>query len=503
MKRSSGILMPISSLPSPYGIGTFGEAAYAFADFLHAAGQGYWQMLPLGPTSFGDSPYQSFSTYAGNPYYIDLDLLMEDGLLTKEEVNDVDWGEDPRRVDYGKLYENRFSVLEKAKHRGWQRDKAEVDAFAEKNAHWLPDYALFMACKRHFGMKAWSEWPDEKLRLRDRETLEAYRAALREDMELFIYIQYLFFRQWESLRDYIHSLGIQIIGDVPIYVAMDSADVWAEPEFFQLDEQCVPTAVSGVPPDYFSADGQLWGNPLYRWDRMEADGFGWWIRRIDAAQQAYDVIRIDHFRGFDEYWSVPYGDTTAKNGKWCKGPGMALVGVLSNWFYRLSFIAEDLCAPSEGVQQLLQDSCWPGMRVLEFAFDPRGGSSYLPHAYVENCICYTGTHDNAPLKLWQQEGEAEEVAFAEEYLGLDDAENFHWGVIRGGMASVAQLFVAQMQDYLGIPDRMNTPGTLGGNWQWRVLPHQLTGALAGKIRRMAEIYGRTEPLAEEADDEDE
>ena len=332
--------MPIFSLPSPYGIGTLGKAAYDFADFLAEAGQHYWQMLPLGPTSYGDSPYQSFSTFAGNPYFIDPDLLVEDGLLTKQEVKAYRWGSDPRHVDYGAVYNSRLKLLSKAKKRGWERDREEVTAFVAENARWLPDYALFMACKRHFGMRSWTEWEDEDIRLRRSQlVLEQYRTLLREDVELFTYIQYLFFRQWEALRTYLHGKDIHIIGDLPIYVAMDSADVWAEPENFQLDDRCVPTEVSGVPPDYFSADGQLWGNPLYRWDRMQADGFGWWIRRIDGAGKLYDVIRIDHFRGFESYWAVPYGEATAKNGRWVKGPGMALVGVLTGWFPQLEFIA--------------------------------------------------------------------------------------------------------------------------------------------------------------------
>lgn len=354
MNRSSGILMPIFSLPSPYGIGTLGKAAYDFADFLAEAGQHYWQMLPLGPTSYGDSPYQSFSTFAGNPYFIDPDLLVEDGLLTKREVKAYRWGDDPRHVDYGAVYASRLKLLAKAKKRGWERDREEVTAFVAENARWLPDYALFMACKRHFGMRSWTEWEDEDIRLRrSPEVLERYRTLLREDVELFTYIQYLFFRQWEALRTYLHGKDIHVIGDLPIYVAMDSADVWAEPENFQLDDRCVPTEVSGVPPDYFSADGQLWGNPLYRWDRMQADGFGWWIRRIDGAGKLYDVIRIDHFRGFESYWAVPYGETTAKNGRWVKGPGMALVGVLIGWFPQLEFIAEDLGYPTPEVAQLL------------------------------------------------------------------------------------------------------------------------------------------------------
>ena len=493
MKRSSGILMPVSSLPSPYGIGTFGKAAYDFADFLHAANQRYWQLLPLGPTSYGDSPYQSFSAYAGNPYFIDLDLLVKDGLLLQQEIDAVDWGSQGRYVDYGRIYQGRFAVLHQAKERGWQRDAAAVEAFVAENAGWLPDYALFMACKRHFGMKAWTEWDDEAIRLRkDPKVLEAYREKLREDVEFFTYLQFLFYRQWQQLRDYIHQLGIGIIGDLPIYVAMDSADVWAQPENFQLDERNVPTEVSGVPPDYFNENGQLWGNPLYRWDVMEQDGFGWWIRRIDGAAKLYDVIRIDHFRGLESYWAVPYGSTTAKNGRWVKGPGIRLVRALQGWFPQLELIAEDLGYPTPEVQQMLTDSGLPGMKVLEFAFDSRDASVYLPHAYQENCICYTGTHDNSPLQLWRQEADPEDVAMAVRYLGLHEAEGFHWGIIRGGMSSVARLFVAQIQDYLGLGagNRINTPGTDSGNWQWRLLPGELTEELAEKIGSMTVLYGR-------------
>ena len=393
MKRSSGILMAVSSLPSPYGIGTLGKAAYDFADFLKDAGQSYWQMLPLGPTSYGDSPYQSFSAYAGNPYYIDPDILAADGLLTAAECAAPDWGSDPRHVDYGKIYESRFTLLHKAYKRGWERDAEAIAAFAQDNARWLPDYALYMACKRHFGMKAWTEWPDDDLRLRKNEAvLDKYRTLLREDVQFFTYLQFLFFRQWTALRDYVHQQGIRIIGDLPIYVAMDSADVWAEPQFFQLDDDLVPKAVAGVPPDYFTADGQLWGNPLYDWDAMRDDGFGWWIRRIDGAGKLYDVIRIDHFRGFANYWAVPYGQPTAKNGRWIAGPGMDLIERLNGWFPQLEFIAEDLGYPTPEVAQLLRESGWPGMKVLEFAFDSRDSSGYLPHAYTPHCICYTGTH---------------------------------------------------------------------------------------------------------------
>ena len=483
--------MPISSLPSPYGIGTFGKAAYDFADFLAAAGQKYWQLLPLGPTSYGDSPYQSFSTFAGNPYFIDLEALVKDKLLTKQEVEACDWGTNPRYVDYGKVYASRYPLLQKAKERGWARDLNEVRAFEKENEGWLPDYALFMALKRHFDMQSWSEWPED-IRLHHRDAVERWRGELREDVELFTYIQFLFYKQWSELKKYINDLGIHIIGDLPIYVAMDSADVWAEPEMFRLDSHGVPTEVSGVPPDYFSEDGQLWGNPLYNYEAMEKNGFGWWIRRIGGASKLYDVIRIDHFRGFESYWAVPYGEKTARKGKWVKGPGMKLVGTLTGWFHDLEFIAEDLGFATPEVAQLLADSKLPGMKVLEFAFNPHEPSDYLPHFYKENCVCYTGTHDNAPLQEWFEEGDKKELAHAKQYLGLNEEEGFNFGVIRGGMSSVAKLFVAQMQDYLelGKYNRMNTPGVASGNWEWRMLPGEASEALAKKIANMVKIYSR-------------
>ena len=494
IKRSCGILLPISSLPSPYGIGTLGRAAYDFVDFLADAGQSWWQILPVGPTSYGDSPYQSFSTYAGNPYFVDLDMLIADGLLRREEVEQIDWGDNPGQTDYGKIYQNRFSVLELAARRGWNRDKAEVAAFTEKNKGWLTDYALFMALKRHFGMKAWIEWGDEAIRLREPEALTRFRTLLEADVRLFTYIQFLFFRQWEALRRYARDKGVGIIGDLPIYVALDSADVWASPESFQLDEKNIPVEVSGVPPDCFSADGQLWGNPLYNWEAMKADGYGWWLRRVGGAARLYDILRIDHFRGFESYWAVPYGASSAKNGRWIQGPGMDLVGVLTSWFPNLRFIAEDLGFLTEAVRQLLRDAGLPGMKVLEFAFDSREPSNYLPHTYSPNCVCYAGTHDNAPIAAWRQEADPADIALAVRYLGLHEAEGFHWGVLRGGLSSVASLFVAQMQDYLGLDrsSRMNTPGTLGGNWQWRLQAAQITPALAEKIAGMARIYGRSE-----------
>ena len=400
MIRSSGILMPMSSLPSPYGIGTMGKAAYKFVDFLKASGQKYWQLLPLGPTSYGDSPYASPSTFAGNPYYIDLDMLIADGLLRKKDVTGIDWGSDPEKVDYGAIFWSRYQVLRKAYANGRERYADEIAAFRAENASWLENYALFMSVKAKFGMVSWQNWPDDDIRLRKPEAVAAYTQELQEDIGFWIFTQFLFFRQWESLRTYAEGKGIGFIGDVPIYVAMDSADIWAEPQFFQLDEDRRPKEVSGCPPDAFNDDGQLWGNPLYDYDRMKADGFGWWIRRIEGVSRLYDVIRIDHFRGFESYWAVPAGDETARNGVWRKGPGMDLVGVLTSWFHNITFIAEDLGYTTPEVKKLLDDSGLPGMKVLQFAFDSHGYSEYLPHCCAFNTSIYIGTHDNETVAGW-------------------------------------------------------------------------------------------------------
>lgn len=484
--------MPISSLPSPYGIGTFGKAAYDFIDFLKKAGQSWWQILPVGPTSYGDSPYQSFSTYAGNPYFIDLDMLCEDGLLTKDEVNAYDTGNDEEHIDYEKIYLSRFELLKKAKERGFERDRINVEKFKDENSQWLLEYALFMSLKRHFSMKSWTEWDDDGIRLHKSDAVKKYSELLKDDVDFFVYIQYLFFEQWKKLREYAHKNGVGIIGDMPIYVAMDSADVWSSPENFQLDEKNVPIEVAGVPPDYFSEDGQLWGNPLYDWEHMEKDGYGWWIRRIGGASSLYDILRIDHFRGLESYWAVPYGETTAKIGRWVKGPGIYFVKMITGWFSNIQFIAEDLGILTPEVHELLNESGLPGMKVLEFAFDAETPSTYLPHRYDKNCVCYAGTHDNAPLLAWKKEEKAENIAFAEKYLGLNDKEGFCRGIIRGGMSSTADLFIAQMQDWLELAEesRMNTPGVLGGNWQWRMKKDAISDKLAKDIFEMTAMYGR-------------
>ena len=490
LERSSGVLMAMSSLPSPYGIGTMGKSAYRFVDFLAAAGQKYWQLLPLGPTSYGDSPYQSFSTFAGNPYYIDLDLLIKDKLLKPSELKNRDWGSDSERVDYGKIYENRFDVLRLAYERGKDRYADEVAAFRQENT-WLENYALFMAIKASQGMCAWTEWP-EGLKLRKSDALDEARETLRDEIGFYEFLQFLFYRQWEALRAYALEKGVHFIGDVPIYVAMDSADVWSEPQFFQLDSRNVPVEVSGVPPDAFNDEGQLWGNPLYDWDAMKKDGYGWWIRRIDGARKLYDVIRIDHFRGFESYWAVPYGDTTAKNGVWKPGPGMGLVDVLNSWFSDLDFIAEDLGYTTPEVRQLLRDSGLPGMKVLQFAFDAHGDSDYLPHNIVENSSCYIGTHDNETVQGWLKWADKASIRFAGRYMHITPDEGWNWGMIRTGMATASRLFVVQMQDLLelGRSARMNTPGIAAGNWQWRMLPDAADKFLAKKLKLYTQTYRR-------------
>lgn len=496
IERSSGVLMPLSSLPSPHGIGTMGREAFRFVDFLEAAAQKYWQLLPLGPTGYGDSPYSSCSCFAGNPYLIDLDLLVQDGLLTEEEVNAVDWGGDPSRTDYGRLYECRDPLLRVACGRGKELFRPEFAAFCDENRRWLKDYTLYVAAKRHFGMQSWTAWPDEEIRRHRPAAVERYSRLLQEEMEYQAFVQFLFFRQWKALKAYAAGKGIHLIGDVPFYVAMDSADVWSEPRFFQLDDRYRPKDVAGVPPDAFTADGQLWGNPLFDWDRMKADGYGWWIRRIEGATKLFDVIRMDHFRGFDSYWAVPAEETTAKNGRWRQGPGMSLVGVLTQWFHGTEFVAEDLGDLTPGVRKLLKDSGLPGMKVLEFAFDAHGDSDYLLHHCEENSVCYLGTHDNDTVLGWVNTMPAEDRQFARRYMHITPGEGWCWGMIRSGMATMSRLFVVQMQDLLELDGsaRMNTPGKEMGNWCWRMLPGAATEDLAAKLREYTFTFRRAESL---------
>ena len=488
--RKSGILMHISSLPGPYGIGSMGKSSYDFVDFLVSAGQSYWQILPLNPTGYGDSPYQSFSTFAGNHYLIDLDTLAEQGLLTSEELGSVDWSSSEGRVDFGLLYNQRSRLLKLA--HGRFRETAEYRDFVRDNSLWLEDYALFMAIKAHFRGRDWQSW-SVSLLMRLAPVMEAYREELKEAIRFQYFLQYEFFRQWKALRAYANGKGIQIIGDVPIYVPLDSADVWANPELFQLDPSRRPTAVAGCPPDSFSADGQLWGNPIYDWDKMKADGFKWWLKRLAAAGEWYDIVRMDHFRGLEAYWSVPYGAATAKAGKWNKGPDMAFIEAIKKGLPQLEMIAEDLGFLTQEVLDLRDNSGFPGMKVLEFAFDSREPSDYLPHTYTKNSVVYTGTHDNMTMRQWFDTASKDAKAYAIEFMGLTEKEGLVMGTIRTAMSSVSDMCIIQMPDWLnlGAEARMNFPGTLSdANWTWRAEKKDINMSLAKKIYNMTKLYGR-------------
>ena len=484
MKRSSGILLHISSLPSPYGIGTLGRAARDFVDFLARARQSYWQILPITPTGYGDSPYQSASSFAGNPYFIDPDALLAQGLLTEEELAGA-WGETPEKTDYGMIYNRRWPMLRTAYTRFCAAPDAGFAKFCAEEAHWLEDYALFMAVKSSCGGKPWLEW-EEDIRLRRPEALAAYRQKLAADIGFQQWIQYVFYTQWQALRDYAGQKGISIIGDIPIYVPVDSAEVWSDPDCFQLDENRRPKVVAGCPPDGFNADGQYWGNPIYDWEKMKEDGFRWWIRRMGAAVRFFDVVRIDHFRGIESYWSIPASHTTARNGKWVKGPGLALINAIQAAYPKADFIAEDLGFLTPAVVKMVKDSGFPSMKVLQFAFGTDETNEYLPHLYTNNCICYTGTHDNMTLRQWYENAVSgdPDLVFARKYMKLTERADFCKSVIRLGMDSKADLFMAQMQDYLDLGEaaRMNEPGAANGkNWCWRMLPGAATDALADEI----------------------
>ncbi|MDE7274099.1 MAG: 4-alpha-glucanotransferase [Lachnospiraceae bacterium] len=490
--RRSGVLMPVSSLPSRFGIGGFSKEAYDFVDFLAASGQSLWQILPLGPTGYGDSPYQSFSTFAGSPYYISLDALIEEGLLTEEECLSVDFGNDTKKVDYEKIYNTRFHLLRKAFERADIHKQSEYMEFVEENRQWLKDYAMYMAVKDSLGGASWIAW-DEGIRLRKPEAMTEYEAKLADDIAFYSYQQYLFSKQWMALKEYANKKGVQIVGDIPIYVAFDSADTWANPELFQLDEENVPIAVAGCPPDAFSATGQLWGNPLYQWDYHEETGFAWWIRRLSHCFHIYDIVRIDHFRGFDAYWAIPYGDETAENGTWEKGPGYNLFAVMKKTLGNRAVIAEDLGFLTPSVLKLVKRTGYPGMKVLQFAFDADGESDYLPHNYTNNCVVYTGTHDNDTVNGWIPSMSRKDLAFAKKYLNIRRNADICESLIRTALGSVADTAIIPMQDYLGLGSeaRVNTPSTLGGNWEWRMERDACTEALSSHIRELTQLYGRT------------
>ena len=494
--RKSGMLMPVSALPGAYGIGCFSKEAYEFVDILKEAGQKLWQILPLGQTGYGDSPYQSFSTFAGNPYFIDLETLIEDELLTKEECDQADFGENEEEIDYEKIYNARFKVLKhaykRAKKNGLMESKA-YRTYLEEEKAWLADYALYMAVKDSFDGKSWDQW-EEDIRLRKPEAIAAYQEQLSAEIDFYEFLQYLFAGQWAGLKAYANEQGIEIIGDIPIYVAFDSADTWANPKLFQLDEENLPVAVAGCPPDAFSSTGQLWGNPLYAWDYHKKTGYDWWMKRVACCFKLYDIIRIDHFRGFDEYYAIPYGDETAENGEWMPGPGMDLFLKMKETLGDLPIIAEDLGFLTDTVRQLLKDSGYPGMKVLEFAFVAGEDSDYLPHNYDKNCVVYTGTHDNDTLQGWYQTLSEEDKEMTKEYLNnpYTPDEEVHWDFISLAMRSVADTCIIPVQDYLGLGNkaRINMPSTLGGNWMWRMKKGAFTDELIKKIRKTTEVCAR-------------
>lgn len=489
--RKGGVLLPVSSIPSKYGIGTFSKQAYEFVDFLERAGQSFWQILPLGPTGYGDSPYQSFSTFAGNPYYIDLEELIKKGWLTKEECDACDFGSDDGYVDYEKIYLSRFRILKIAYERSNIKEDKEFGKFKEDNAAWLEDYALYMAVKNSFHGISWIEW-EEDIRLRKPEAMKAYKEKFADEIEFYQFQQFVFAVQWLALKAYANKKKISIIGDIPIYVAFDSADTWANPELFQLDESCTPTGVAGCPPDSFSATGQLWGNPLYKWEYHKETGYEWWMHRISYCYRLYDVVRIDHFRGFDEYYFIPYGDTTAEFGHWEKGPGYDIFKVMKEKIGKKPVIAEDLGFLTPSVISLVKKTGYPGMKILQFAFDSREESDYLPHNYSNNSVVYAGTHDNDTTMGWYGSLNRQDKAFAKRYLNIKAKKEIYWEFIRAALSSVADTAIIPVQDYLGLGSeaRVNMPSTLGNNWKWRLRDGQLNDSLAERIREMTKLYGR-------------
>ena len=501
MMRASGILLPISSIPSNYGIGCFSKEAYAFVDQLAEAGQKYWQILPLGPTGYGDSPYQSFSTFAGNPYFIDLEELIQRDLLTAAECAECDWGGSKSYVDYEKVYLSRFSLLRKAYRRFYQMDgkekelqliREEMEAFEKEQGFWLADYCLYMAIKDSLEGISWNQWPED-LKTRKPEALAKAREELKEDISFYAFQQFWFYRQWNRLKKYANDRGIKIIGDLPIYVAFDGADAWANPDLFQFDEEATPAAVAGCPPDAFSATGQLWGNPLYNWAYHKKTGYAWWVRRVRHALGIYDLLRIDHFRGFDTYWAIPADSTTARTGKWENGPGMELFDALEAALGKLPIIAEDLGFITEDVYKMLADVGYPGMKILQFAFGEDSTNEHLPHNFTSsNCIAYTGTHDNETLKGWVSSQSSDTLKYCMAYLGVKKKKDIPKNIIKQTWASVAQTAIAQMQDFLNsdASARMNTPSTLGNNWQFRTSEDDFTDKLAKRILKLNKMYNR-------------
>lgn len=490
MKRSSGVLLAISSIPSKYGIGGFSKEAYKFVDFLEKGGQSLWQILPLGPTGFGDSPYQSFSTFAGNPYYIDLEEFIEKGWLTEAECIDNEY-DNSEYVNYERIFKTRFALLKKAFSKSNIAENGDFVSFFEENKYWLDSYALYMSIKDSKKGQSWNEW-EEDIKLRKKSALEKYRKELKNDYDFYCFQQYFFCKQWFALKEYANAKGIKIVGDIPIYVAMDSADTWSNPKLFKLDKNCNPTVVAGCPPDAFTALGQLWGNPIYDWDYHKKTDYEWWMLRIAHCYKLYDVVRIDHFRGFDEYYTIEFGRENAKEGKWLPGPGYDLFRAMKEKIGNKPVIAEDLGFLTDSVVKLVKKTKYPGMKILQFAFDSREESDYLPYNYERNCVVYTGTHDNDTVMGWYSSLTDADKDFAKRYMDLDGSNDVCDKIIRLALGSVADTAIIPMQDYLelGGEARMNVPSTLGTNWKWRMKECAMTEELAEKMYKYTRMYGR-------------
>ena len=493
-KRQSGVLMHISSLPGKYGIGSFGQSAYDFVDFLVRTKQRYWQILPLGTTSYGDSPYQSFSAFAGNTYFIDFDILIEEGLLNEADVKGADFGDDPRKVDYAKIFDARRPIMEKAVARFLKADDlSDYESFVEQNAAWLEVFAEYMAIKEHFDNLAWTEWPDEAIRRREAASLASYREKLADKLTYHRVTQYLFFKQWLRLKAYANEHHIEIVGDMPIYVAADSADVWAQPHFFKTDAVGKPTCVAGCPPDEFSETGQLWGNPIYDWEAMDKDGYAWWIERLRESFKIYNIVRIDHFRGFESYWEVPADSDTSATGKWVKGPDYKLFAAVKEALGDLNIIAEDLGFMTDEVIELRERTGFPGMKILQFAFNPDDESIDSPHLAPNNSVMYTGTHDNNTVLGWYKD-EIDDATrqYMAQYTNRKEYETVPHAMLRTIFASVSFMAIATMQDLLELDSaaRMNYPSTIGGNWTWRMTAEELNPIVEGELYSLTKTYRR-------------
>ena len=492
--RASGVLLPIFSLPSAYGIGCFSEEAYEFVDWLKQAGQTYWQILPLGPTGFGDSPYQSYSTFAGNPYFIDPTDLIKRGYVTATDCEKACPVTTDTAVDYQMLEQGRIGLLHQAFANSKIGKDKEFRAFCQENADWLEDYSLFMALKNYFGDAVWTDW-EEDVKLRKPAALKKYKKQLADQVQFWSFVQYLFYTQWRALKEYANAQGIQIIGDIPIYVAFDSADAWANPALFQFDRELRPISVAGCPPDAFSETGQLWGNPLYDWEYHKSTGYEWWLKRLEVCFELYDVVRIDHFRAFDEYYAIPYGDPTAEFGAWEPGPGYELFDTMKKKLGRKKVIAEDLGYLTPSVLKLVKKSGFPGMKILEFAFDSGEDNVYLPHHYGNNCVVYTGTHDNDTILGWYETLPKPVKRFLKEYLGCKKsakADRVRKQLIRSAFASVADTCIIPMQDLLGLDGtaRVNLPSTIGTNWKWRMKRGATTAKKAQELYELTRCYSR-------------